>query len=81
MVERFPPSEDWKAFDDSTVIHSAAFDEAADRIFVRLLRGGIVVFEGCDESNWRNFTTPGVSRGEYMTNVLERHSYRRHYGV
>lgn len=45
------------------------------------MRGGIVVFEGCSEGTWRNFTTPGVSPGEYMKNVLERHPYRRYYGV
>ncbi len=75
MVVRIPPSGEWCSVTDSTLVHKVAFDEAAERIFVRLKPRGLVVFEECDIKTWQRFCTEGISKGAYVTQVLSAHPY------
>ena len=65
----------------STVIAAIAYDDAAERIYVRLHSGDVVYFEDCDVALWQRFSSPAIGKGEFMKNVLERHTYRRVPGV
>lgn len=61
----------------STVIAAIAYDDAAERIYVRLHSGDVVYFEEFDTALWQRFSSPAIGKGEFMKNVLERHVYRR----
>lgn len=78
MVERIPPEGEWTTVSYSSLVRAVAYDRAAERIFVRLIPYGLVVFESCGEEVWRRFTVPGTSMGAYVQNVLERHPHTRY---
>jgi hypothetical protein len=71
-----PPVE-WIDVAGSTIVSAIAYDDAAERIYVRLHAGDIVYFDDCDMALWREFQSPGISKGQFIDNVLERHSYKR----
>lgn len=75
MVVRIPPADEWITVDDSTVVHQMAFDETAQRIFVRLKLGGMLVFEDCQTRTWALFRVPGISKGAYVSQVLSLHPH------
>lgn len=78
MVVRIPPDDEWLIIEDSTLVGGIAFDEAAQRIFVRFKPQGLMVFEDCVGKTWDLFRTPGTSKGAYVTQVLSRHPYTRY---
>jgi hypothetical protein len=62
--------------EDSSVVASAMYDEAASRILVWEHTGTRWIFEDCSEEMWRIFIASSTSRGEYLRNVLQRHRHR-----
>lgn len=77
MVARIPPEDDWSTVSDSTLVRSISFDSAAERIFVRLIPQGLIVFEDCSETVWRRFCVEGISKGAYVSQVLMQHRHTR----
>jgi len=74
---RIPPEDEWSPVDDSTLVRAVAYDAAAERIFVRLIPRGLIVFEECTQRTWELFRIPGTSPGDYVTRVLGRHPHTR----
>lgn len=54
------------------MVAAAYYDDAARRIFVRSHSGRVWGFEGCSQSEWADFMSATVSKGEYLTRVLSR---------
>lgn len=77
MVVRVPPADEWLVVEDSTLVREIAFDEAAERIFVRWKPQGMLVFENCSVETWDLFRVPGTSKGAYVLHVLSRHPHTR----
>lgn len=74
MVDRIPSGLDWVQA-ESTLVEAAAYDEAAERIFLRRRDGETVVFESCKPRDWDLFLVPGTSPGQYLTRNLQKHPY------
>lgn len=64
------------AVEGSTLVSSAMYDDAAERIFVWEHSGRRWVFENCTEDEWASLMSPATSRGEYVMNVLRSHPHR-----
>lgn len=77
MVVRVPPDDEWLAVEESTLVREIAFDEAAERIFVRCKPTGLIVFEDCSAKTWNLFRVTGTSKGAYVLHVLSRHRHTR----
>ena len=67
---------DWQAVEGSTLVAAAAYDPAAERIFVRLHSGLASYYDGCDPREWAAFMLPSTSKGEYLTQVLAHKSVK-----
>jgi hypothetical protein len=67
---------EWIGVTNSTLVSAVAFDEAAERIFVKLHSGKVWLFDDCTSDLWEAFVSSGISKGEFMTGVLERRPYR-----
>lgn len=61
----------WLGTPDSTIVSSCAYDDAAERIYVRLYSGTIWRYEECSRELWHRFIAQGTSKGEFLANVLE----------
>jgi hypothetical protein len=70
------PTE-WITVEKSTLIEAIAYDGAAERIYVRLHSGEEWYFDDCDTHLWERFKSPAMSKGEFLTNVLENHKHTR----
>jgi hypothetical protein len=68
---------EWMNVAGSTIVAAVAYDDAAERIYVRLHSGDVVYFEDCDAALWQRFQSPALSKGEFIKNVLEHHAYSR----
>lgn len=68
---------EWIDVAGSTIVAAIAYDDAAERIYVRLHSGDEVYFEDCDVTLWQQFQSPAVGKGEFIKNVLEHHAYSR----
>lgn len=77
MVVRIPSDGEWTKITDSSLVWAVAYDEAAERIFVRVIPKGLIVFEECSPETWSRFGVSGTSRGAYVTNVLMLHPHIR----
>jgi hypothetical protein len=67
----------WINVTESTIVTAIAYDDAAERIFVRLHSGVEFYFDNCDPALWNQFKSPAHSKGEFIKNVLENHAYGR----
>lgn len=67
----------WQPIEHSSLVDAAAFDDAADRIFIREHGGAEWVFEDCDEYHWRLLRSEGSSAGSFVMHVLRRHPHRQ----
>jgi hypothetical protein len=68
---------EWIEVAGSTLVAAIAYDDAAERIYVRLHSGDAFYFEDCDVTLWRQFQSPAISKGQFIESVLEHHAYRR----
>ena len=77
MVNRPPPRNQRIKVSDSSLVASAMYDDAADRIFVWDHHATQWIFEDCAPELWELFMAPGCSPGEFLMNVLKMHRFRR----
>lgn len=61
---------DWQDV-ESSLVHSVAYDSAAERIYVQMLSGMVWRFEDCSESDYRALVAPGQSPGFVVTEFLQ----------
>ncbi|MGW5769031.1 KTSC domain-containing protein [Streptomyces longwoodensis] len=67
---------DWVQVTGSTVVAACAYDEAAERIYVRLHSGTIWQFEDCNREMWRSLMIPSISKGRFVQDILSRKEHR-----
>jgi hypothetical protein len=73
---------DWYTFDSSRV-SEAAYDAAAERLYVRFVKpdGSVVyVYDGVQANEWRNLRR-SQSPGKYVNRVLNSKDYHRYRGI
>jgi hypothetical protein len=61
----------------SSVARAAAYDPTAQTIFIKRWQGEVWAFEQCGPEIWSAFMVEGISKGEYISHVLERRPYRQ----
>lgn len=62
---------DWNPVHHSSRIIAEAYDEDAQRIYVRFTDGTEWWYGNCPRHVWEEFTAPGQSRGKYIHKVLD----------
>ena len=70
----------WLPVHDSTIVDAAAYDAAAERIYVRLRSGLTQYFDDCPEAEWHGFMADD-SKGRYLTQVLQAKRSQGHLGT
>lgn len=68
---------DWESAAESSIVAACAYDEAAERIHVKLRSGAVWVFEDCNPEVWRLFMANGESKGKFLNSVLLLHPHRQ----
>ncbi len=76
MIVSGAPVNEWVRVHDSTLVRALKFDQAAQRIYVRNHSRQLWVYEDCSDLDWTLLMTFGISKGEYIMNVLDRHRNR-----
>jgi len=71
---------EWISVSGSSRIVAEAYDEEAERIYVRFPDGVEWWYAACPRSVWEEFTAPGQSRGQYIHRVLDHKPNGRHAG-
>lgn len=71
---------EWEPVLDSDRIVAEAYDEEAEKIYVRFHDGVEWWYANCPPRVWEEFTAPGQSRGKYIHNVLDHKPHGRHTG-
>lgn len=71
---------EWSPVSGSSRIVAEAYDEEAERIYVRFPDGVEWWYAACPRHVWEEFTTPGQSRGQYIHLVLNHKPNGRHAG-
>ena len=72
---------EWIPVSGSTRIIAEAYDPESETIYVRFPTGGVEwCYSACPVDVWEEFTAPGQSRGEYISNVLNHKPHGRHSG-
>ncbi|WP_078893890.1 KTSC domain-containing protein [Streptomyces sp. NRRL S-1022] len=66
---------DWVRVSESKLVAACAYDEAAERIFVRFHSGTVWRFENCSREMWRSLMISGTSKGRYVQDVLSRQEH------
>jgi hypothetical protein len=62
---------DWNPVHNSSRIVAEAYDEEAQRIYVRFPDGVEWWYGNCPRRVWEEFTAPGQSRGKYIHQILD----------
>ncbi len=70
----------WVPVSGSSRIVAEAYDPQAERIYVRFPNGIEWWYAGCPPQVWQEFTAPGQSRGQYISDVLNHKPHGRHSG-
>jgi hypothetical protein len=63
----------WIRIQDSTLIAAACYVSDQREIRVRLRSGERRRYIDCSPEMWTDFITPGHSKGQFLTHILERH--------
>ena len=71
---------EWASVSGSERIVAEAYDEEAERIYVRFPNGVEWWYAACPPQVWDEFTSPGQSRGQYINDVLNYKPNGRHAG-
>ena len=71
---------EWTPVSGSSRVVAEAYDEDAERIYVRFPNGVEWWYAACPHSVWLEFTAPGQSRGQYIHGVLNHKPNGRHAG-
>ena len=71
---------EWSPVSGSSRIVAEAYEEEAERIFVRFPDGVEWWYAACPRHVWDEFTAPGQSRGQYIHQVLNHKPNGRHAG-
>ena len=69
---------DWIPIDDSDRVVAIAYDAANETICVQFPNGVQWCYEACPPHVWEDFTAPGVSKGRFIHDVLNRQPHRRY---
>lgn len=71
---------EWTPVSGSTRIVAEAYDPEAETIYVRFPDGVEWWYAACPRHVWEDFTAPGQSRGEYISNELDYKPNGRYTG-
>ena len=71
---------EWSPVSGSSRIVAEAYDDEAERIYVRFPDGVEWWYAACPRHVWEQFTAPGQSRGLYIHQVLNQKPNGRHAG-
>lgn len=69
---------EWIPVSGSKRIVAEAYDESAERIYVRFTDGVEWWYAACPRAVWDEFTAVGQSRGQYIHRVLNNKPNGRH---
>jgi hypothetical protein len=61
---------EWIPVSGSTRLVAEAYDPETETIYVRFPDGVEWWYAGCPRDVWEEFTSPGQSRGQYISRVL-----------
>jgi len=71
---------EWIMVSNSTRITAEAYDVETETIYVRFPDGTEWWYSACPPVVWEEFSSPGQSRGQYISRVLDFKPHGRHGG-
>ena len=71
---------EWSEVSGSTRIIAEAYDQEAETIYVRFPNGVEWAYAACPRDVWEEFSAPGQSRGQYISQILNLKPNARHGG-
>lgn len=68
----------WTPVADSTRVVAIAYDPDIETIYVQFPNGVEWYYANCPPIVWEEFSAPGTSKGQYISQILNHHPHGRH---